>query len=92
MEDAQRTATNVNRTPAGLNSNLVQEPTCRQLDSFPPALRGAVARRAYRRRCRPETLPLTSVSCPRMNSIARAHSALMFAALMIGHHFSISAL
>jgi hypothetical protein len=34
MENAQRTTTNVNRTPAGLNSNLVQEPACRRLEAF----------------------------------------------------------
>jgi hypothetical protein len=34
MKDAQRTATNVNRAPTGLNSNLIQEPTCRQLIAF----------------------------------------------------------
>jgi hypothetical protein len=34
MEDAQRATTNIDRLPAGLNSNLVQEPLSRQLVAF----------------------------------------------------------
>ena len=34
MEDAERTATNIDRTPAGLNSDLIQKPSCRQLKAF----------------------------------------------------------
>ena len=34
MKNAQRAATNVNRAPTGLNSNLIQEPACRRLEAF----------------------------------------------------------
>ena len=62
MKDAQRTATNINRTPAGLNSNLIQEPACRQLKAFRLRYEALLLDVAYRRRNMPETLPLTSVS------------------------------
>ena len=57
MKDAQRTATNVNRTPTGLNSNLIQKPTCWQLIAFrlrdeAPLLDVSIAEEIGLRHCR----------------------------------------
>jgi hypothetical protein len=57
MKDAQRTATNVNRAPTALNSNMIQQPTCRQLIAFrlcdeAPLLDVGIAEEIRLRRCR----------------------------------------
>jgi hypothetical protein len=57
MQDAQRTATNVNRAPTALNSNMIQQPTCRQLIAFrlcdeAPLLDVGIAEEIRLRRCR----------------------------------------